>query len=193
MAVSLRRRSPLRFAHPFFTPVPPDQRSPVPGVGQRMLDHIAGRLEPIPTPQGDSVMALADIIGAAGAAAITQAGKIAFHAVGDTGRSANSPQGDVAEAMAKDFVITDPAHSPAFFLHLGDVIYGPQKDQRYRQEFYEPYIHYPGKIIAIPGNHDGEVIPSADPRTLRASFRRRGVGRSASSQSGTTRLSTRPR
>src|SRR5262249_41468029 len=28
--------------------------------------------------------------------------------------------------------------------------------------------HYPGKIIAIPGNHDGEVFPQSDPRTLRA-------------------------
>ena len=23
-------------------------------------------------------------------------------------------------------------------------------------EFYRPYFHYPGKIVAIPGNHDGE-------------------------------------
>lgn len=38
----------------------------------------------------------------------------------------------------------------------------------YRQEFYEPYMHYPGKIIAIPGNHDGEVFPKTDPTTLKA-------------------------
>jgi hypothetical protein len=48
------------------------------------------------------------------------------------------------------------------------VIYGHDKDQRYRPEFYEPYVHYPGKIIAIAGNHDGEVFPGSDPTTLKA-------------------------
>jgi len=88
--------------------------------------------------------------------------------VGDTGKSANSPQGAVAEAMATDFNVSKPATSPAFFFHLGDVIYGPNKDTAYRQEFYEPYMHYPGKIIGIPGNHDGEVFPKTDPTTLKA-------------------------
>jgi hypothetical protein len=32
----------------------------------------------------------------------------------------------------------------------------------------EPYVHYPGKIIAIPGNHDGEVFAQTDPKTLNA-------------------------
>jgi hypothetical protein len=41
------------------------------------------------------------------------------HTVGDTGKGANSPQGDVAEAMAKDDDITRPTESPAFFFHLG--------------------------------------------------------------------------
>ena len=27
----------------------------------------------------------------------------------------------------------------------------------YLSEFYVPYRHYPGKIVAIPGNHDGET------------------------------------
>ena len=93
---------------------------------------------------------------------------IRFHSVGDTGRSEDFPEGDVARAMTKDFDISKPAQSPAFFFHLGDVIYGAHKDQRYRQEFYEPYVHYPGKIIAIPGNHDGETFPETDPKTLRA-------------------------
>ena len=38
--------------------------------------------------------------------------------------------------MATDFDITKPATCPAFFFHLGDVIYGPNKDQQYRPEFY---------------------------------------------------------
>jgi hypothetical protein len=70
--------------------------------------------------------------------------------------------------MATDFNIGAPASSPAFFFHLGDVIYGPNKDVNYRPEFYEPYVHYPGKIIAIPGNHDGEIFPRTDPTTCKA-------------------------
>src|ERR671936_509121 len=58
------------------------------------------------------------------------------------------------------------AANPALFLHLGDVIYGPHKEQLYRDEFYRPYMKYPGKIAAIPGNHDGEVFAETDPEPL---------------------------
>ncbi len=161
------KQEPLRFAHPFFTPAPPDQR-PLTFAGRRMTDYIVRRLQPIPKPRTPPMMTLADIIGASHATQVEQTGKIQFHAVGDTGRQANSPQGDVAEAMAKDFDVRRPAASPAFFFHLGDVIYGDHKDQKYRIEFYEPYMHYPGKIVAIPGNHDGEVFPGTDPKSLKA-------------------------
>jgi len=163
-----RTSQPIRFAHPFFTTQPAAARKPVPGVGTRLLDHIKGKLEPIPAPSRTPVMTLADIIGAPGSQEIESSGSIRFHTVGDTGRSADSPQGDVAAAMAQDFDVSKPAASPAFFFHLGDVIYGPHKDQQYRPEFYEPYVHYPGKIIAIPGNHDGEVFPETDTKTLEA-------------------------
>jgi hypothetical protein len=160
--------APLRFAHPFFTTQPIAARKPVPGVGSQLLDHIQGNLQPIPAPKRTPVMTLADIIGAQGSQEIEASGTLRFHSVGDTGKSANSPQGDVADAMTKDFNVSKPQASPAFFFHLGDVIYGPGKDQQYRPEFYEPYVHYPGKIIAIPGNHDGEVFPKSDPQTLKA-------------------------
>jgi hypothetical protein len=156
------RTEPLRFAHPFFTTASPAQR------GARLLDYIQGTLQPIPTPRGDSTMTLADIIGTAGATGIERSGRLRFHCTGDTGKGVNTPQGDVAEAMAQDFDIAHPDASPAFFFHLGDVIYGPGKDNAYRTEFYEPYVHYPGKILAIPGNHDGEVFATTDPTTLEA-------------------------
>jgi len=159
---------PFRFAHPFYTTTPASARAPVPGVGTQLLNYIQGNLQPIPAAKRTPTMALADVIGARGATDIANSGSISFHAVGDTGKSANSPQGAVAEAMATDFNISKPATSPAFFFHLGDVIYGPNKDTAYRQEFYEPYVHYPGKIIAIPGNHDGEVFPKTDPTTCKA-------------------------
>jgi len=164
-----RSGEPLRFAHPFFTTKPVAARKPVRGAGKQLLDHIKGNLEAVPAPKRTPIMTLADIIGTQASVDILNSKSIRFHAVGDTGKSANSPQGDVAEAMAADYDAGKPhTSSPAFFFHLGDVIYGPGKDQAYRGEFYEPYVHYPGKIIAIPGNHDGEVFPKSDPTTLKA-------------------------
>jgi len=104
------------------------------------------------------MMVLADIIGKAGSDAIAAAHQITIHVAGDTGVPATDHETNqviVADEMAKDY---DPAHpetSPAFFLHVGDVIYGPGQNS-YLDQFYNPYMHYPGKIVAIPGNHDGE-------------------------------------
>ena len=64
----------------------------------------------------------------------------------------------ISEAMASDYKIAKPGNSPAFFLHLGDVNYYDNTDQGYHAQFYAPYKNYPGKIIAIPGNHDGELF-----------------------------------
>ena len=159
----------LRFAHPFFTTTPIAHRAPVPGLGTSLASHIQGHLFAIPPVKGKSTMQLADIIGQQASADFQAAGAISFHSVGDTGKGANTPQGAVAEAMATDYNIAAPhTASPAFFFHLGDVIYGPGKDNAYRGEFYEPYVHYPGKIIAIPGNHDGEEFPKTDPNSLKA-------------------------
>ena len=46
---------------------------------------------------------------------------------------------------------------PAFFFHLGDVIYNFGEAQYYYDQFYEPYRDYDRPIFAIPGNHDGMV------------------------------------
>jgi predicted phosphodiesterase len=117
-------------------------------------------------------MQLAEIIGGPGVAEIQAAGAIRFQAVGDTGRPDvhNTNQESVATQMSSDFDPNAGAKNPAFFLHLGDVIYGPGKDQLYRDEFYRAYKDYPGKIIAVPGNHDGEVFSKTDPVSLK-SFR----------------------
>src|SRR5262249_8486043 len=45
---------------------------------------------------------------------------------------------------------------------------GQDKVARYRDEFFRPYMRYPGKIIAIPGNHDGETFPTSDREPLQA-------------------------
>ena len=47
--------------------------------------------------------------------------------------------------------------APAFFFHLGDVIYNFGEADYYYDQFYEPFRAYDRPIFAIPGNHDGAV------------------------------------
>ncbi len=148
----------LRFAHPFFTPIPVERRLFVDHIGTRMTDYIQTQLEPIPAPFREPTMMLAEIIGDNGVAEIQQAGVMKFHAVGDTGMENGGTEQMVADAMSADYNIANPAASPAFFLHLGDVNYYDNTDKGYHAQFYEPYKTYPGKIIAIAGNHDGELF-----------------------------------
>lgn len=151
-------RDVLRFAHPFFTPTPIAQRPQIAGIGNRMTDYVKTQLEPIPAPIRNTPLMLNEVIGDAGVTEIVNAGKIIFHAVGDTGTNGSAIQQTVADAMSADYNTADPAGSPAFFFHLGDVDYYNNTDEGYHEQFYEPYKTYPGKIIAIPGNHDGELF-----------------------------------
>ncbi len=169
-----------RFAHPFFTTTPIAQRAPVPGVGVRMTDHVIDTLLEIPVPiRNPPTMSLDEIIGQPDAAAIQATGSITFHAVGDTGHAGGGTEDMeeyVADAMTKDYDIAHPEKSPAFFLHLGDVNYYDNTDSGYHEQFYVPYKNYPGKIVAIPGNHDGELFKfdgssSGQTKTLEAFMR----------------------
>lgn len=121
-----------------------------------------------PRTKGDGVMTLADIVGATAAAEIENSGQLQFHTVGDTGKGPHTAQQDVAEAMARDIDPKNHHTSPAFLFHLGDVIYGDGKDDLYDDEFYRPYAEYPNKVIAIPGNHDGDVGVTVDKVSLKA-------------------------
>jgi Calcineurin-like phosphoesterase len=173
----MAKKTLLRFAHPFFTEVPVEKRPVIPGIGRRMTDFVAGTLEKIPAPKRNPPrMTLAEIVGDDGANAIDASGSITFHAAGDSGHTGGRTedmQEFVADAMAADIDITKPATSPAFFFHLGDVIYYDNTDRGYQEQFYVPYKRYPGKIIAIPGNHDGELFrfdgkPTGQKTTLEA-------------------------
>jgi hypothetical protein len=81
-----------------------------------------------------------------------------FHAFGDSGNTSSDIQEIIAGVMAGDYHPHDPGGSPCFLFHLGDVIYYDNSDRGYQSQFYVPYKKYPGKIIAIPGNHDGELF-----------------------------------
>jgi hypothetical protein len=165
------RPEPLRYATPFFSTTPPEARAIAPAAGaKRARDFATTHLGPIPPPRGNSVMDLSDIIGKAGVNAIQASGALRFHTTGDSGRASgdSTDQDDVAEAMTSDYQAGHDGANPAFFLHLGDVIYGHRKPMLYRDEFYRPYMKYPGKIVAIPGNHDGETFKDTDPKPLQA-------------------------
>ncbi|HLW64043.1 MAG TPA: metallophosphoesterase [Gemmataceae bacterium] len=92
---------------------------------------------------------------------ITRSKRLVFHTVGDTGGvNTTTYQQHVESFMELDFSAddTDPAN-PSFFYHLGDVVYYDGEVTNYYWEYYEPYLHYPAPIFAIPGNHDGDVNP----------------------------------
>jgi hypothetical protein len=164
------KSTPLRFAHPFFTSTPVANRKVSPQTNTTSMSQFASqKLGPIPAPKRDPMMDLKDIIGSPGTDEIQNAGAIKFHVIGDTGRPGgdNTPQEQVVEAMTGDYDVAAGGRNPALLLHLGDVIYGPDKSKLYRDEFYRPNMKYPGKIIAIPGNHDGETFKGTDPVSLK--------------------------
>jgi hypothetical protein len=134
--------------------------------------------EPIPAPRGgatEPILTLAQVLGDAGPAAVSAiqaSGQIVFHSVGDTG-SVKGPatQSLVADKMVSDFDEADPANVPAFFFHLGDVVYNFGEGEFYFDQFYEPYRQYPAPIVAIAGNHDGVVYKTDPSPTLEAFLR----------------------
>jgi Calcineurin-like phosphoesterase len=136
-------------------------------------DAQAGQLIKAPDPKrSPPVMDLAEVIGSEAVTKIQQNGQIVFHTAGDTGAGQHEDLGQVANVMAMDFHRPNPADRPAFFLHLGDVTYNlvfgqaESKTALYQPQFYLPYSNYPGKILAIPGNHDSN--PEEDKKSIDA-------------------------
>jgi hypothetical protein len=114
--------------------------------------------EPVPVPQPlNSTLPLSAVLGDQ-VNTIQTNGQIVFHTVGDTGGfNGTDMQEAVAAAMEAQITSTPAPATPAFFYHLGDVIYYNGQSALYSAEFYEPYKFYPGPIMAIPGNHDGDT------------------------------------
>jgi len=130
------------------------------------------KVQPIPPRRMGAVpnIDLANFLPAAMIDAINTADSITFHSVGDTGAAkvsvsqssatAVKEEAAVADAMAQD-VAAGGEDCPAFFFHLGDVVYNFGEAQYYYDQFYEPYRAYDRPIFAIPGNHDGMVFGSS--------------------------------
>jgi hypothetical protein len=115
-------------------------------------------IQPVPVPFIDPPrIELADIIGRPKANAIQDCRKITFHAVGDTAAARQTaPSASVIDMMVAD-VRAGGERAPAFFFHLGDVVFHFGESQFYFDQFYAPFRLYDRPIFAIPGNHDGAV------------------------------------
>ena len=139
---------------------------------QTIVDPNTHPLQPwrdLPPPTGAPPfrMSLETILAPESIASINNSGTMVFHAVGDTG-GVNTPTQieNVTTYMESDFAATDITTHPSFFYHLGDVVYYDGELANYFPEFYEPYMNYPGPIVAIPGNHDGDINPQTGESSL---------------------------
>jgi hypothetical protein len=142
-------------------PRPPQMRSQA-HTGIQPLSpftHRTQRFQPLPPPLGEPPYHydLETAVPGIGKIA-TDAGKLVFHVVGDTGGIKHPEyQMNVARSMKQD-LNKEEGERPNFFYHLGDVIYYNGEIDKYYDQFYEPYDHYDAPIIAIPGNHDADPI-----------------------------------
>jgi hypothetical protein len=117
---------------------------------------------PAPTGTPPYRLDLASILSDQAIQNIIKSKHLVFHTLGDSGGvNTTTYQQNVATYMELDF---DPQNAnrtnPSFFYHLGDVVYYDGEIKNYYWEFYEPYLHYPAPIFAIPGNHDGDIDPN---------------------------------
>jgi len=127
----------------------------------------ANKFPPLPFPAvagvPEPILTLADALGPAGSATIAsiqQAGQLVFHCAGDTGATAGpTTENEVVDKMLADFTGEAPTAVPQFFYHLGDLVYSFGEHQYYYDQFYDAFRDYPRPIFAIPGNHDGIVLP----------------------------------
>jgi len=122
--------------------------------------------QPLPQPSGQSPyhLALDSVLPVDTMAGIVRAGHIVLHIVGDTGGvKSPQPQQIVANHMETDLAAAAADAKPAFFYHLGDIVYYYGEASQYYNQFYEPYSAYAAPIIGIPGNHDGDLVPQAQP------------------------------
>lgn len=160
--------APDRVPPGFHTVIDPDKNPPQPW-------------RDLPTASGlpPYRLSLDTILDAATLQGIEKNDTLVFHSVGDTG-GVNTPTyiEAVSRFMECDIDYGQPPDRPSFFYHLGDVVYYDGESANYWPEFYEPYLNYRAPIVAIPGNHDGDVNPATGESSL-AAFDRNFCAQSA--------------
>lgn len=140
-----------------------------PGVsGLNPLTHRNTGYQPLPKPLGlppyhytlsEHFPDVAKHIGASN--------KMVLHVLGDSGGVQDGEfQSNVADQMIESLGSANGANTPQFCYHVGDVVYFTGAHDDYYAQFYEPYERYTPPILAIPGNHDGEVDDPAAQTSL---------------------------
>ncbi len=112
--------------------------------------------QPLPTPLGAPPYRfdLSQLLHSEEVTKITNSGRMVFHSVGDTGDERGRQMDFVAAMMTQDYDDSPDGEVPAFYYHLGDVVYFAGDVDKYGETFYETYANYPALIVSIPGNHD---------------------------------------
>jgi hypothetical protein len=127
----------------------------------------ASKFLPLPFPAvvgvAEPILKLADALGSTGASTVEQiglAGQMVFHCAGDTGATKGpKTENEVVDKMLADFTGEAANAVPQFFYNLGDIVYSFGEHKYYYDQFYDAFRDYPRPIFAIPGNHDGIVLP----------------------------------
>jgi hypothetical protein len=112
--------------------------------------------QPLPVPNGPAPYRfdLSHLLHDTDVQRIKESGVLVFHTVGDTGDERGKQMDFVSAMMTADYEARPEGRAPAFFYHLGDVVYFAGDIDGYGENFYETYNEYPGLIVAIAGNHD---------------------------------------
>jgi len=159
------------FADPSVTPDPTKYKVPHASDTQAYaeMDALikASKFLPIAFPSvpgvNEPVLTLAAALGSSGdstVAKIQQNGNIVFQCAGDTGATSGpQTENETVDKMLSDFTGEAANALPQFFYNLGDIVYSFGEHKYYYDQFYNAYRNYPRPIFAIPGNHDGIVLP----------------------------------
>jgi hypothetical protein len=152
-----------------YNPLPRTSHFVVQDAKSNQLPHYP--FQPLPTPTGKPPYRfdLGQLLTAEEIGTITNSGVMVCHTVGDTGDHRGSQKDFVATMMNSD--AESAPVKPAFFYHLGDVVYFAGDINMYGDNFYETYKEYPAFIVGITGNHDcqpddpqdGPVDPNKKP------------------------------
>lgn len=102
-------------------------------------------------------MDLSEVIGADQMQQIANDDLMVLHCIGDSG-GVKRPEAQALVAKGMEQSLQSAKSKPTFCYHVGDVVYYNGEVVDYWDQFYEPYEHYPLPIVAIPGNHDGELL-----------------------------------
>ncbi len=117
------------------------------------FEPVPARFRPLRPPPYR--MDLSEVVSADAMRRIAENRTMVLHCIGDSG---GVKRPEVQMLVAKGMERSLENSRASFCYHVGDVVYYTGEIPDYWDQFYEPYEHYPLPIVAIPGNHDGELM-----------------------------------